>query len=231
MEGLKKKTALDTAIQDFCHAIVKIAAYLADVAKLLCVVQNFRKEEFYADRAVGLVETHFTKKRTIQLMEGENNKMIKTLHKKIQGSAANDPSGSAANDPSDDKTQLGDCDAIPDKLATIYDELQNTIEEGQKLDMQATRHVLTWAIQAVEEVNAYRAKHGLSLYLLVEDMFIKAMDERYARGWIDDLKQDLQNIAGSGIRVDTVMDMVSTLQKACGDGQLEESQPYSPAES
>lgn len=223
IKGLKKKIALDTSIQDLCHAIVKIAAYLADVAQLLFLVQEYRKMEFYAEGAVGLVKRHFTEKRTIQLMQKENKEMIKTLHQKWKGSAADDPS--------DNNTQLDDCEATGDNLATTYGQLQHAIEKGLKLDMDATQHVLAWEIQAVEEVNGYMAKHNLSLYPLVEDMFIKAVDERDDRIWIHDLKEDLNNIACRSIRVEKVMEMVSTLQKACGDGQQEESQVCSPAES
>lgn len=238
MDGLKNESALDTAIQDLCGAIVKIAANLAYVAELLDVVQDIRQEQFYAKGAVDLVKEHFTETRTIELMRTENTKMIETLPKKSQGSAANDASddktqqsqGSAADNGSDDKTQLGDCDATGDKLAKTYHKLQNTIEKGQQLDTEATQHVLDWGILAVEEANEYSAKHGLSLHLLVEYMFIKAVDERYTRGWIDDLKQDLQKIAAGSMRVHEVMEMVSTLEKACKGGPQEYTQFFDQEE-
>lgn len=220
-KALEKKIDPGTSTQDLCAAIIKVAAYLQDLAKLLFVLQESRKNDFYAEKAVDLVKGHFTQKRTIEQMQEMNEKMIEILHRKSEGSAADDVSG--------EKTQLDDCAATGDKLATTDSELQDAIDHGVKQDIDATRHVFAWMIQAVQEVNRYMEEHHLSLYPLFENMFIKAMDERDKRGWIDDLRRDLHEIVNMSIRVETVMEKVYTLEDACGDGgqtyQSDESQP------
>lgn len=216
VKALEKKIVLGTSTEDLCVAIVKVAAYLADVAELLFVLQESRKKEFYAEEAVNLVKIHFTQERTIEQMQKKNEQLIESLHRKSEGSAVDDPS--------EEQTQLGDCEATGDNLATIYGELQSAIEEGLRQDMDASGHVLLCGIKAVQEVNGYRENHHLNLYPLFENMFIKAMDERYDRSWMHDLRRDLNNIVGRSIRVETVMGMVHTLKNACGDGVQDESQ-------
>lgn len=230
MTALTEKIDKGTSTHDFCVAIVKVAAYLEPLAKLLFILQESRKQVFYAEKAIDLVKEHLTKERTIEEMEKKNNEMIKNL-----GEASE---GSAADDHPDEKTQFGNSALTDDKLDAVDSELQDAIDQGLKQDIDATLHVLAWGVEAVQEVNGYMENHHLSLYPLVKTMFFKGMDDRDDRGWIHDLRGDLNNIVGMSIRVETVMQKVYTLENACGDDGQEsqsdesdngfgtESQPY-----
>lgn len=215
-KALHNKVDLGTSTQDLCAAIVKVAAYLEDLAKLLFVLQESRKKDFYAEKAVDLVKSHFTEERTIEQMEEMNKEMIKVLREKSKGSATDDLS--------EEKTQLGNSAATGDNLATIDDELQDAMDQGLELDIEASDHVLTWGVQAANEIDVCMTKHTISLHPLFKTMFLQGMDNRDARGWMHDLRTDLNNIVDMNTRVETVMEKASTLENACGvEGQASQS--------
>ena len=211
-EALHNKIDLGTSTEDLCAAIVKVTAYLEKVAKLLFLLQECRQTEFHAEEAVELVKGHLTEKRTIKEMEAMNEKMITGLQ------------GSAADDRSEEETQLGDSAATGDNLATTDDELQKAMDQGLKLDIDAARHVFAWAVEAVHIIDVCMQKHTISLRPLFETMFLQGMDNRDDRGWMHDLRENLNNIVDMNTRVQTVMDKASTMKKACGiHGQASQS--------
>lgn len=215
-KALQEKIDLGTSTEDLCAAIVKVTAYLEDLAKLLFVLQESRKKDFYAEKAVDFVKSHFTEERTVEQMEEKNKEMINVLREKSKGSATDDLS--------EEKTQLGNSTATGDNLATIDDELQYAMDQGLKLDIEASDHVLTWGVEAANEIDVCMTKHTISLRPLFKTMFFQGMDNRDDRGWMDDLRTDLNNIVDMNTRVETVMDKAFTLENACGvEGEASES--------